>query len=280
MRLADKVALVTGSSRGLGKAMALTFAREGATVVVTGRTEEPHPRIGGTIGQTVEEIRAAGGTALAVRCDVGSEEDLQRLLDAALAEYGRVDILVHNAAALIPGGILDLTARRWDLLWNVNVRALFFLAKGVIPSMQARGGGHILNVSPALRLPDPAEQLAPGQTPRGVNLGALPKQWASQLALTMAQELLPHRIAVNCLFPGGARNTEGMRATRGGQPYGHTSPQLFADAALAIVAKDPASYTGRTVTDEEALREEGVTDFRPYLESQEATEPDRNPGRA
>ena len=280
MQLSDKVALVTGSSRGLGKAIALTFAQEGAAVVVTGRTEEPHPRIGGTIGQTVEEIRAKGGQAIAVRCDVGVVDDLQQLLDTVMKEYGRMDILVHNAAALIPGGILDLTPRRWDILWNVNVRALFVLAKGALPSMQARGGGHILNVSPALRLPDPVGPASiEGQGSRAANLGALPKQWASQLAMTMAQELAQHRIAVNCLFPGGARNTEGMRAARGGAAYGHTSPQIFADAALAIVTKDPSTYTGHTVTDEEALRAEGVTDFRRYLEASDATEPDRNPGR-
>lgn len=279
MSLAGKVALVTGSSRGLGKAMALTFAREGAAVVVAARTEEPHPRIGGTIGQTVEEIRAAGGRAIGVRCDVGVDDDLQRLLDTALQEFGRVDILVHNAAALIPGGLLDLTPRRWDLLWNVNVRALMVLARGVVPSMQASGGGHIVNVSPVLRLPDPVRPEAEGQ-PARANAGGLPKQWASQLAITMAQELRPHHIAVNCLFPGGARNTEGMRTLRGGEPYGHTSPQIFADAALAIVSKDPSTYTGRTVTDEEVLSAEGVTDFRKYVEAPSATELDRYSDRS
>lgn len=280
MSLEGRVAVVTGSSRGLGKAMALTFGREGAAVVVTGRTEVPHPRIAGTIEETAEEIRGAGGKAIAVRCDVGVDEELQRLVETALGEYGAVDVLVHNAAALIPGGVLELTPRRWDVLWNVNVRALFVLAKGLMPSMQGRGGGHILNVSPALRLPDPVGARAPEPGARGTNIGGLPKQWASQLAMSMALELAPHRIAVNCLFPGGARNTEGMRATRGGEPYGHTSPQLFADAALAIVSKDPATYTGRTVTDEEVLRAEGVADFRRYLQEPGATEPDRYEGRA
>ena len=277
MLLTNKVALVTGSSRGLGKAMALTFAREGASVVVTGRTEEPHPRIAGTIKQTVEEIRAAGGKAIAVRGDVAVAEDLQRLVETAVKEYGRVDILVHNAAALIPGGILGLAQERWDILWKINLQALVVLAKGVIPSMQASGGGHILMVSPALQFPGPVTPPIEGEPPRVVNIGGLPKQWATQLALTIAQELAPHHIAVNCLFPGGTRNTEGMRAGRGGQPAGHTSPQLFADAALAMVTKDPATYTGHTLTDEEALRAEGVTDFRKYVETPDDTDIDRRP---
>lgn len=276
MRLSGKVVIVTGSSRGLGKAMAITFAREGAAVVVTGRTEEPHPRIAGTVGQTVDEIRSSGGKALGVRCDVGVDEDLQNLLDTVMHEYGRVDMLVHNAAARIPGSILDLTTHRWDALWNVNVRGLFVLAKGVIPSMQASGGGHIINVSPGLTLPAPVEIMPDqGQGIGAAKVGGLPKQWASQLMVTMAEELRPHKIAVNCLFPGGARNTEGMRNVQGGKPYGHTSPQLFADAALAIVTKDPARYTGQTVTDEDVLRADGVSDFRKYLETPEATEPDR-----
>lgn len=279
MQLEGKVAIVTGSSRGLGKAIALTFALEGAAVVVTARTEEPNPRISGTITQTVEEIQAAGGTAIGVRCDVGVDEDLQHLLDTVMKECGGVDILVHNAAARIPGGILDLTTRRWDVLWNVNLRAFFVLAKGVTPSMQARSGGHILNVSPGLRLPDPAQGTGDSSPPRDTNIGGLPKEWASQLALALAQELAPHRIAVNCLFPRGPRNTEGMRASSGGAAYGHTSPQIFADAALAIVTKDPATYTGHTVTDEEVLRAQGVTDFRRYVQVSDATEPDRYPGR-
>ena len=255
--------------------MAIAFARAGAAVVVAARSEEPRPQVAGTIGQTVEEIRAGGGSAIGVRCDVSVEEDLHRLVERTLEEFGRVDILVHNAAALIPGSILDLTLRRWDILWNVNLRPLFILAKEVIPSMQTQGGGHILDVAPALRLPAPVS-VGASQRATGGQTAGLAKQWASQLAMAMAQELAPHRIAVNCLFPGGARNTEGMQVVTGGD-YGHTSPRLFADAALAMVSEDPGVYTGHCKTDEQVLREKGVTDFSSYLETPAATEPDRYP---
>ena len=118
MDLIGKVAVVTGGSRGLGKAMALAFARAGASVVVAARSEEPRPQVTGTIGRTVEEIRGAGGSAIAIRCDVSVGEDLQKLVELSIQEFGQIDILVHNAAARIPGGILDLTVRRSRQVWG------------------------------------------------------------------------------------------------------------------------------------------------------------------
>ena len=274
MNLIGKVAIVTGSSRGLGKAMALAFGRRGASVVVTARSEEPHPEVAGTIGRTVEEIREAGGSAIAIRCDVSVGEDLKHLVETSLREFGHIDVLVHNAFTRLRGGIMDLTVPQWDSLWGVNLWPLFVLAKEVIPSMQAQGGGHILEVAPAMRLPDVAARGQPSGVGGGGLIGGLPRLWSSQLAMVMAQELEPHGIAVNCLFPAGPRNTEGMQVATGGD-YGNTSPRLFADAALAIVSKDPTVYTGRCVTDEQVLQEEGVTDFSRYLEMPDATEPDR-----
>ncbi|MBI4329605.1 MAG: SDR family NAD(P)-dependent oxidoreductase [Chloroflexi bacterium] len=262
MDLAGKVAIVTGSSRGLGKATAVAFARAGAAVVVAARTEEPHPRIAGTIRQTADEVRAFGGTALAIRCNMGSAEEVEELVKRTLEEFGHVDILVHNAAANLPGGVADLDLRRWEILFNVNVRALFILARAAVASMKAQGGGRILAVAPK---PDLSAQ---------TSIYIQAKQALTHLTLGMAKELAPFGIAANCLWPGGPRDTEGMQAISGGQ-YGNTSPQLFADAALAIVTKDPRTYTGRTVTDEEVLREEGVSDFSRYLRSREATQPDR-----
>lgn len=273
MDLSGKVAIVTGSSRGLGKAMALAFAGAGASVVVAARSEEPRAQVAGTIGETAEEIRKAGGTAIAVRCDVSVGEELHNLVERSVQEFGQIDVLVHNAAARIPGGIMDLTLRRWEIQWSVNLWPLFVLAKEVVPSMQAHGGGHILDIAPAMRLPDPSPQ-GSGAGGGGGQIGGLPKQWASQLAMAMAQELAPHHIAVNCLFPAGPRNTEGMQVATGGN-YGNTSPRLFADAALAMVSRDPTVYTGRCVTDEQVLKEEGITDFSSYLENPDIKEPDR-----
>jgi len=264
-QLKGKTAIVTGSSRGLGKAIALTLAAHGANVVVAARTTDPHPRISGTIVDTANEINANGGSAIAIQCDVSKDEHLTNLLSSTVDQFGGIDVVVHNAAALIPGGILDLTSRKWDLLWNVNVRPLYVLASGAAEIMINRGGGHIINVSP-------------GEDTGALNRltsGGLPKQWATQLAMSFSRELASHNIAVNCLWPGGPRNTEGMRAARSVENYGHTSPELFAEAAFTIVQKEPSTYTGRTVTDEQVLREDGVTDFTPYLETAGSTNPDQ-----
>jgi citronellol/citronellal dehydrogenase len=263
--LKGKTAIITGSSRGLGKAIAITLAKHGVNVVVAARTTETHPRIAGTITDTANEINENGGSAVAIQCDVSNDEHLTNLLSSTMDQFGGIDIVVHNAAALIPGGIRELTSRKWDLLWNVNVRPLYVLASGVAEIMINRGGGHIINVSP-------------GEDTGVLNArtsGGLPKQWATQLAMSFSRELASHNIAVNCLWPGGPRNTEGMRAARSVENYGHTSPELFAEAAFTIVQKDPSTYTGRTVTDEQVLREDGITDFSPYLESTGATTPDQ-----
>ena len=264
-KLQGKTAIVTGGSRGLGKAIAITLAKQGANVVVAARTTEPHPRISGTIIDTTNEINGNGGSAIAIRCDVSNDEHLTNLLSSTVDQFGGIDIVVHNAAALIPGGIRDLTSRKWDLLWNVNVRPLYVLASGAAEIMINRGGGHIINVSP-------------GEDTGVMNAmtsGGLPKQWATQLAMSFSRELASHNIAVNCLWPGGPRNTEGMRAARSVENYGHTSPDLFAEAAFTIVQKEPSTYTGRTVTDEQVLREAGITDFSQYLESADVTAPDQ-----
>ena len=251
MSLSDRVAIVTGSSRGLGKAIALTFAKAGATVVVAARTEQPHPRIAGTIHQTVAEIEAAGGVAIPFQCNVASAEEIDMMGRHVLERLGHVDILVHNAAANFPGGVADNDLRRWDILMNVNVRALFCLARAVLPSMQSRGWGHIISVSPKLDL----------NSQGGPYIQS--KQSATRLALSMAGEFAKHGIAVNCLWPEGLRRTEGTTLMGMSAPVVY-SPQLFADAALSIVTKDPRTSTGRTVLDTEVLRDDGVTNVSKY----------------
>jgi citronellol/citronellal dehydrogenase len=255
--LAGKGVIVTGASRGLGKAIALTFAREGARVALLARTEEPNPRIAGTIHETAEAIRKAGGEALPIRCNVGSPEDSEAAVQSTLAEFGRIDILVHNAAANFPGSAIEIDPGRWDILMNVNPRALFLLTKGALPSLQAQGG-HIISISPKL------------QTEIGSAAPfSLSKQLQTRLALGLAKELTEQGIAVNCLWPDGQRTSEGTMLMRGGYTNGMLDTQLFADAALAMVLKDPRSYSGRTLLDTEVLKEEGVADFSQYEPSDE-----------
>ena len=255
--LDGRVAIVTGASRGLGKAMALTFAREGARVALLARTEEPNPRIAGTIHATADEIRQTGGTALPIRCNVGAPEDIEAAVQRTIEEFGRIDILVHNAAANFPGSAVEIDPRRWDILMGVNPRALFLLARGALPSLQTQGG-HIISVSPKLET-----------ALRGAALYSLSKQLQTRLALGLAEELREQGVAANCLWPDGQRTSEGTMLMRGGFVDGMLDTQIFADAALAIVTKDPRTNTGRALLDKEVLQEEGITDFSGYEPSEE-----------
>ena len=145
MKLAGKVAIATGGSRGIGKQICLIFAREGAAVVVVARTEnEGQSRLPGTIHQTVDEIRAFGGKAIPVRTDITVDEDVERMVKRAMEEFGRIDILVNNAAANINSTIADLPIKRWDLMMRVNLRGTFICTKAVLPVMMAQHGGNII----------------------------------------------------------------------------------------------------------------------------------------
>ena len=251
MSLEGRVALITGASRGLGKAMALTFARAGADIVVAARSEtEPRPELPGTIYQTAEEIQALGRRALPVKCDVGNSDDVDNLVAAAMQEFGKVDILVHNAAVRIQGPLADMPMRRWDLMQQANLRAAVQLVKGVLPGMQEQRWGHIIGVAPK-----------PDSHPRGAALGfGLSKAGLTMFVLGAAEELAGYGIAANCLWPEHTRNSEGTRLFS--RP--ETTVDLFADAALALVSKEPGERTGQALTDEEILRAEGVTDFSRY----------------
>ena len=261
MDLNGKVAIVTGSSRGLGKAIAKTFARSGASVTLAARTEEPHPRIGGTIIQTAEEITAEGGTSLPIKCNVAADEDIESMVQKTLDAFGRIDILIHPAAANFPGGVEAMDLRRWDILMGLNFRGLAALAKAVLPSMKTAGEGHIVNVSP---------KLSPDIGKSGVQSGyfggpyGLSKQASTLLSLAMAEEFKDYGIGVNTIWPDGSRlRTEGMIAMGRVDP-GAQDPQRFADAFSEIVAKDPRLYTGQSVSDIEILHDAGITDLSKY----------------
>jgi len=255
--LSGKVAIVTGASRGLGKAIAMRFADQGAKVAILARTEEPHPRIAGTIHETAEGIMAGGGVCLPLKCNVGSAEDIANAVNATLGEFGRIDIVIHNAAANFQGGAIDIDPNRWDISMNVNPRALFLLVRGSLEALK-QNGGHIISVSPKLE-----------DSIRGASPYMLSKQLQTRLTLGLAEELKGHGIAANCLWPDGQRTSEGTMMMRGGYVEGMLDTSLFADAALAMVTKDPQSYTGKTLSDIEALKEDGIVDLSCYEPSEE-----------
>ncbi|MEE9198773.1 MAG: SDR family NAD(P)-dependent oxidoreductase, partial [Dehalococcoidia bacterium] len=203
MKLDGKVAIVTGSSRGIGKAIALGYAREGAKVVVMARTERPEQsRLPGTIHQTAEEIAALGGECLAIRCDLTRDDDIEAMVSRVVEHYGRIDVLVNNAAIILHTGVIDTTVKRWDLLVRINIRAPVILCKLVLPHMIKQGGGSIINIT-SESASDPTD----GLTMYGAGDAAL-ERFTAGLAL----EVKGHRISVNAMDPGRVK-TEGALFT-------------------------------------------------------------------
>ena len=264
-KLDGKVAVITGASRGIGRDMAVVFAREGASVVVSARTmNEGDFRIPGSVQTAVKRIRGEGGTAVGVRCDVTREEDIAAMFERTAEQFGRIDILVNNAAILIPGAVESMQVRHWDLLYRVNIRGPFLGCKLVIPYMKERGWGHIVNISSVGAI-GPGEGPYESARPDGVAYGA-GKAHLERFTQGLASELYEHNIAVNALSPRGAIASEGQRWFRGDRPYTGAREDgiIMGDAGAIICERDPQSYTGKIVYDEDVLAEAGITDLSPY----------------
>ena len=248
MKLDGKVAVIVGGSRGIGKQICLTFAREGANVVVVARTEEEGGRLPGTIHQTTEEIRAAGGTAIAVRADITVDEDVESIPRRALEEFGRIDILVCDAAANMNAKVVDLPIKRWDLMMNVNLRGTFLCTKAVLPTMIEQRSGNILAMtSIAAKRKAPPGEVCYSITKAGIELFC----WG------LAKEVKAFNIAVNDLYPTGGVTTDGFMRVFRNVNLGDDvlkrmkSPQQIADAALWIAQQDADTFTGHSVNDDE-----------------------------
>jgi len=267
--LDGKVAIITGSSRGIGKDMALIFAKEGAKVVVSARTEnEGDFRIPGSIAKTVGMIRETGGTAIGIKCDVASEEEQAELMRRTAEEFGRIDILVNNAAILIPGAIEDMQTRHFDLLYRVVVRGPFVGCKTVIPYMKQQGYGHIINISSRGAIGPGPGPYSPDERAGGNAYGAS-KAFIERFSQGLAAEVYKYGIAVNVLSPMGGVYSEGQRwfreQTGAPVPVGsRENGDMMGDAAVVICARDPKAYTGHLLYDEEVLREVGIRDMSKY----------------
>ena len=250
-----KIAIVTGASRGIGKAIALGYAREGAEVVVAARSESaPSERLPGSIRETVAEIEALGGHAIAVRCDVTDEASVAAMVEATLARFGRIDILVNNAAVDFPFPVIDMPLKRWDIVLRVDVTGPFLCSGAVLPAMIAQGGGSIINIS------------SQAATERGSGtVGYSAVYAASKAALdrftwALAAEVGCHNIAVNALKPAKVIDTEGMRlwVEEGGR-RGWSSPDAMVACAVFLGRQDARSVTGTVATDDEYVAWHGLT---------------------
>jgi citronellol/citronellal dehydrogenase len=237
--LSGQVAVVTGASRGIGRAIAVDFARAGADVVVAARSSEKAPtKLPGTIEDTAREVEAAGRRALAVRMDVTDEVQVQAMAQRTLEEFGRVDILVNNAGITFPAPFSQTPLKRWDLVMNVNLRGPVMCTQAFLPRLLEQGGGRIINVSSYL-----AEVLMPGMMSYSVSKIALEK-----FTQALAAELQPKSIAVNALRIEMWIATEGAQYSNPGIDYSNwEKPEAASEATLWLATCDP-SYTGQVVT--------------------------------
>jgi citronellol/citronellal dehydrogenase len=253
--LRNKTLFITGASRGIGKAIALRAARDGANIVIAAKTVERHPTLPGTIFQAAEEVEAAGGRALPISVDVRFEDQVEKAVERAVAAFGGIDILVNNASAISLTGTLETSLKRFDLMQDVNVRGTFVCCQACLPWLKRADNPHVLMLAPP-----------PDLSPRwfGPHVAyTLSKFSMSLLALGMAEEFRENRIAVNTLWPRTIIATAALNAV-GLSDTPARKPDIVANAAYEIFCSTSTSNTGNFFIDEAVLRASGCTDFSEY----------------
>ena len=258
MSLKGKTLFITGASRGIGHAIGLRAARDGANIVIAAKSQSEHPKLPGTIYSAAKEMEAAGGKALPVVCDIRHEEQVAEAIERAVAEFGAIDILVNNASAISLTDTLSTEMKRWDLMHQINSRGTFLCSKLAIPHLKKSANAHILNLSPPLNL-DP-KWFGPHVA------YTMAKYGMSMCTLGMAAELRSDGIAVNSLWPETAIATAAVKNLLGGDKLMRASrkPEIVADAAYIIFNSDSRQCSGNFFIDTEVLANAGVTDFEQY----------------
>jgi len=256
--LNGKTLFITGASRGIGKAIALRAAKDGANVVIVAKTTEPHPRLAGTIFTAAEEIEAAGGKALPIKVDIRFEDQVQAAVDQAVEKFGGIDICVNNASAIMLTGTTATPMKRYDLMHHVNTRGTFMVSQKCIPHLAKADNPHILNLSPPLNME--ARWFAPHVAYTMAKFGM------SMCVLGMSEELRGQGIAVNALWPRTTIATAAIKNLLGGDDVmrGSRTPEIMGDAAHFIFTQPSADRTGRFHIDDEVMAEAGVTDLSHY----------------
>lgn len=253
MKLESKVAIVTGSSRGLGKAIAIGLATEGAEVVVAARTEVENPQLPGTIYKTAEEIQALGRRALPIKCDVTNEQSVNDMVQKALSEFGHVDILVNNAGVAFYYPIIETPLKRWELVLKVNLIGAFLCSKAVLPKMIEQRSGSIINISSLA-----ADEKVLGTVSTGVAY-AVAKAGLDRFTWGLAEEVGQYNIAVNAVKPHGVVDTEGMRFWMSDADKSQwESPERMVRCAVFLASQNANGVTGTVATDEELCTWHGL----------------------
>ncbi len=252
--LEGRVAIITGASRGIGKALALRLAEEGADIVVAAKSEHSREKLPGNIYDTADEVRARGRRALSVKVDVREEADVANMVQRTMEEFGRIDILINNAGALWWKPVLETPAKRFDLVFGVNVRGAFLCSYHVLPQMKMQRWGHIINMAPGI-----STHASPGMVAYMIS-----KMGMARLAIGIAEEHREDNIAANALWPVTPIETAAVINNHLGDRTVWRTPEIMCDATMAILRQEPSQCTGRQLTDEEILREAGITDFDRY----------------
>ena len=258
MSLAGKTLFISGGSRGIGLAIALRAARDGANVTIAAKTAEPHPKLPGTIHTAVAEIEAAGGKGLPVLCDIRHEEQVAEAVEKTVGAFGGIDICINNASAIQLTGTLSTDMKRYDLMHQINTRGTFLVSKMCIPHLKLAENPHILNLAPPLDMQ--------AKWFKGHVAYTMAKYGMSMCTLGMSAEFAGDGIAVNSLWPLTAIDTAAVRNLLGGETVAAMSrlPTIMADAAHAILTRPARETTGNFFIDELVLRQAGVTDFSAY----------------
>ncbi|WP_308491988.1 SDR family oxidoreductase [Microbacterium terrisoli] len=256
--LAGKTILMSGGSRGIGLAIALRAARDGANIALLAKTDTPHPKLEGTVHTAAEQIRAAGGNALPIVGDVRNDSDVSGAVLTTRGEFGGIDIVINNASVIDLSGSLELAAKKYDLMQDVNVRGTFMLSRAALPQLSDAANPHILSLSPPLNIT--ARWL-------GAHTGyTLAKYGMTMATLGLAAEFADRGIAANTLWPRTTIATAAVQFALGGDRMMKVSrtPEIYADAAYQVITQPSRAYTGRSLIVEDVLAAAGVTDLSGY----------------
>jgi NAD(P)-dependent dehydrogenase (short-subunit alcohol dehydrogenase family) len=256
--LADRTVVISGGSRGIGLAIGIAAAKQGANVVLLAKTDTPHPRLPGTVHTAAADVEAAGGKALAVVGDVRREEDVQRVVEAAVQRFGGIDVCVNNASAIAVEPTAVLSVKKYDLMQEINLRGTFLLTKACVPYLEKSANAHVLTISPPVNM-----------NPRW--LGAHPAYTLSKYGMTLlslgwAAEFADAGIGVNCLWPQTYIATAAVANMADGDRLAASSrsPEIMADAAVEIISRPAREATGNCHIDAEVLRSVGIADLSRY----------------
>lgn len=258
MSFKNKTVFITGASRGIGKAIALRLASEGAQIIIAAKSTVENPKLGGTIFSAAKEIEEAGGKALPVQCDIRFEDQVSNAVEKAVETFGGIDILINNASAISLTQVEQTEPKVFNLMHDINVKGTFFVSKACIPYLKNGTNAHILNLSPPVNLDQ--------KWLTGHVAYTMSKYNMSMIALGLSGELKKYNIAANTLWPRTTIATAAVRNLLGGEALVNMSrtPEILADAAYYILQRSSSECTGNSFIDEQVLAQEGITDLEKY----------------